>query len=229
MNRFQFPRANKTCVEMYLVLDQLTQRTHSIPILLEYLTTLSYLVNGMFQRKKKKKPLTKCRVRSAGWAEFKCVIHHVPLHSRLTAQHQHAICRDMWFYKHALILTEMAPSEFVSILVLSVSVSKYTQMVLTNVVAGHNLSKPYKGSGKGDRWNLILQYFVCHPKHFFYHYTTWERRTRQCLNTIFSTKEGLKNHAVLHNNLLKDVLILLKHIRSVDPEAQKQPRSCSRC
>ncbi len=47
----------------------------------------------------------------------------------------------------------MAPleDEFVSVLVLSLSVSKYTQMLLTNIVTGHNLLQLYKSSGKGDR------------------------------------------------------------------------------
>lgn len=43
------------------------------------------------------------------------------------------------------------------------------------------------------------------------------------------SEKAMTVHAVLHNNPLKDVLILPKHIRPVHPEAQKQPRSCSSC
>lgn len=84
---------------MYLMIDQLTQMTLTISIDLDDCTPLSYLVNGMFQ---KQLSLTMCCVCSVGWAEFKCVIHHVPLHSRHRGQFA-------GFYKHAIILQKWHP------------------------------------------------------------------------------------------------------------------------
>lgn len=104
MSRFQFPRANKMCVEMYLALDQLTQRTH--PIHLDDPTTLSYLVSGMFQKK-----LWQCAM-SAVLDGQKCkrVMYQVPSHSRHTGQQQHAVCRHMVLQTYTHIV-QMTPSD----------------------------------------------------------------------------------------------------------------------
>lgn len=70
--------------------------------------------------------------------------------------------------------------------------------------------------------DIILSIFRLHTSSFFALmclFFKWRR----------SEKKIIVAHAVLHNNLANTVLIPAKHVRPVDPEAQRWPRSCGSC
>lgn len=116
------------------------------------------------------KALTKCLVCGGGWAEFKCVIHHV-----LFTQQRHtgqfagtqSFTNTHWYCKNCTLgrLVCFNSPKMIS----SAATSKYTQMGLTNIVTCHNLLKCFKSSGKGDfkevhsDWIVFRMWFAIRP------------------------------------------------------------------